>query len=104
MKAGWKFEGISWQSPTAGTAVYRLYNKNAGDHHYTTSEKERDGLVKVGWKAEGTSFYSGGEKQIYRLYNKFAKAGAHHYTLSQEERDSLVNVGWKAEGVGFFGY
>lgn len=104
VKAGWKFEGISWQSPTAGTAVYRLYNKNAGDHHYTTSEKERDGLVKVGWKAEGTSFYSGGEKQIYRLYNKFAKAGAHHYTLSQEERDSLVNVGWKAEGVGFFGY
>lgn len=104
VKAGWTFEGVSWNAPTSGTPVYRLYNPNAGDHHYTTSEKERNELINVGWKAEGVSFNSGGDKEVFRLYNKNAKAGAHHYTLSQKERDELVQVGWKAEGVGFSAY
>ncbi|MHC9001407.1 hypothetical protein [Enterococcus bulliens] len=40
--------------------VYRVFNPNAkgpGSHHYTTSAGERDNLVSIGWKNEGTAFY-----------------------------------------------
>jgi len=60
------------------TPVYRLYNKNVGDHHYTTSEKERDHLVKVGWRDEGIGWYSDDSKRtpVYRQYNPRAVTGA----------------------------
>ena len=29
--------------------MYRLYNKYTGEHFYTGSESERDGLVAAGW-------------------------------------------------------
>ncbi|WGK80324.1 hypothetical protein PY824_07210 [Streptococcus macedonicus] len=48
VNVGWKYEGIGWYAPTEGSSVYRLYNSNAGDHHYTLSKKEKDNLVKVG--------------------------------------------------------
>ena len=104
IKLGWNDEGISWQAPDKGDAVYRLYNPNAGDHHYTMSVVERDTLKNLGWKDEGRSFYSGGDKDIYRLYNKNAVAGAHHYTRYVSERDSLKKIGWTDEGVGFKGF
>lgn len=37
--------------------VYRLYNPNAGDHHYTMSEQEKNDLVGVGWILEGIAWY-----------------------------------------------
>ncbi|MBV7390280.1 5'-nucleotidase C-terminal domain-containing protein [Enterococcus alishanensis] len=104
VQAGWTDEGTGWQAPQQGDEVYRVYNPNAGDHHYTKDAGERDYLVKQGWVNEGVSFRSGGQKSIYRLYNKNAVAGAHHYTLSQAENDWLVTAGWKAEGIGFNGY
>ena len=100
---GWKYEGGAWTAPTNGEDVYRLYNPNAGDHHYTTSKAEKDMLVKVGWKYEGVGWKSGGSSKVYRLYNPNAKgAGAHHYTLSKGEYDFLVKKGWKGEGVGWY--
>lgn len=104
VQAGWIDEGTGWQAPQQGSEVYRLYNPNAGDHHYTKDAGERDYLVKQGWISEGVSFRSGGQKSVYRLYNKNAVAGAHHYTLSKAENDWLVTVGWQAEGIGFNGY
>jgi hypothetical protein len=84
--------------------VYRLYNPNAGDHHYTASTSERDHLKKVGWRYEGIGWYSDDAKgvRVYRQYNPNAKAGAHNYTTSKSENDYLVKVGWRAEGVGWY--
>uniref|UniRef100_UPI0028DBA3C3 S8 family serine peptidase n=1 Tax=uncultured Bifidobacterium sp. TaxID=165187 RepID=UPI0028DBA3C3 len=36
--------------------VYRLYNRHSGLHHYVAKTEERDALVKLGWKDEGSSF------------------------------------------------
>jgi hypothetical protein len=54
------YEGISFYSDTEKTVpMYRLYNPNArsGYHFFTGSKKERDALVKAGWKDEKIGFY-----------------------------------------------
>lgn len=81
-------------------AIYRLYNPNSGEHFYTSSSAERDGLVVLGWKAEGLAWYAPlkGEP-VYRLYNP--NASDHHYTTSKIEKDNLVKLGWKDEGSGW---
>ncbi|WP_159721885.1 leucine-rich repeat protein [Enterococcus sp. CSURQ0835] len=98
---GWQYEGVLGSAAEKGEAVYRLYNPNVGDHHYTTSAQERDHLASLGWQTEGTAFASGGEQDVFRLYNPNAVAGAHHYTQHATERDQLANVGWHTEGTGF---
>ena len=54
---GWKYEGYGWVAPSETDAVtngnvnagyspvYRLYNPNAGDHHYTKNIVERNGSI-----------------------------------------------------------
>ena len=83
--------------------LLRVYNPNSGEHHYTANTNERNHLVKVGWRYEGVSWYSGGSKPLYRLYNPNAKSGAHHYTLLQSERNNLIKQGWRNEGTGWYG-
>ncbi|MDD6461563.1 MAG: hypothetical protein PUF51_03750, partial [Bifidobacteriaceae bacterium] len=86
----------------ADTAVmWRLYNPNSGEHFYTGNTAERDHLVHVGWKSEGTGWTApvSGDP-VYRLYNP--NAGDHHYTLNPAERDMLVRAGWKYEGIGWY--
>ena len=82
--------------------LYRLYNGFSGEHFYTTSESEKDKLIKVGWFYEGIGWQAPetSETPVYRLYNKYA--GDHHYTTSVKERDKLVKLGWKNEGVGWY--
>lgn len=84
------------------TPMYRLYNPNSGEHFYTANAKERDHLVKVGWKDEGIGWYAPAlsTSPVYRLYN--ANAGDHHYTASAEEAANLVNAGWSNEGIGWY--
>ena len=94
---------MGWTAPSSGDPVYRLYNPNAGDHHYTTSASERDALVSVGWNYEGIGWYSGGSKPLWRQYNPNAVAGAHNYTTSRSENDHLVSLGWRYEGIGWYG-
>lgn len=60
---GWVAEGIAFFSADKDDAenviLYRLYNPNAkgaGSHHYTVDEAEKDALVKLGWKYEGTAW------------------------------------------------
>ncbi|WP_165005172.1 MULTISPECIES: glycoside hydrolase family 73 protein [unclassified Enterococcus] len=100
---GWKYEGVAWQAPNSGSPVYRMYNPYSGDHHYTMAQSEINFLKKLGWRYEGLSFYSGGSKPIYRLFNPNEKTGTHHYTLSASERDWLTPMGWRYEGIGFYG-
>jgi len=82
--------------------MYRLYNPNSGEHFYTASTIERDGLVTLGWKYEavGWTAPSTSSAPVYRLYNP--NAGDHFYTQSVNERDGLVALGWNYEGIGWY--
>ncbi|PKU93108.1 Membrane-bound lytic murein transglycosylase D precursor [Bifidobacterium thermophilum] len=83
--------------------MYRLYNRYTGEHFYTSSAKERDSLVKVGWRSEGTGWVAPKSgAPVYRLYNPYVAGGDHHYTMSTKERDTLVKAGWRSEGVGWY--
>lgn len=82
--------------------MHRLYNPNSSEHFYTSSVKEKDYLVSIGWKYEGTG-WTAPEKSntpVYRLYNK--NAGDHHYTMDAKEKDGLVKLGWTYEGIGWY--
>ncbi|MGO5192840.1 leucine-rich repeat domain-containing protein, partial [Bifidobacterium boum] len=91
---------VTGVKPAGIAAMFRLYNPNSGEHFYTGNAVERDGLVRVGWKSEGTGWVApAGGNPVYRLYNP--NAGDHHYTLNKAERDNLVRLGWRYEGVGW---
>lgn len=100
----WRFEGVAWAAPKTGSSVYRLYNPNAGDHHYTLSKNERDNLVAVGWKDEGIVWYSNSSEgsPIYRTYNPNAVTGAHHFTEDSQESKNLIGLGWRDEDIAFY--
>lgn len=90
------------KAEVAKTDLYRLYNKNSGEHFFTTSAGEKNNLVKAGWNFEGVAMQTvkdGGVK-VYRLYNK-NNGGEHVYTTSKGEANSLVRAGWAYEGVAF---
>lgn len=82
--------------------LYRVYNRNNGEHLYTKSQAEAQGLISVGWTNEGIGWY-GGESQghaVYRLYN--AASGEHFYTLDEGEYNSVAAAGWNKEGIAFY--
>ena len=88
--------------PTGTYPVYRLYNPNAGDHHYTSSAKERDDLVKAGWKYECVGWHGADTGAVvYRLYNP--NAGDHMFIADFEDARKLEEAGWKYEGANFAG-
>ena len=110
---GWNYEGIGWIAPSESERpVYRLYNKNGGEHHYTVDPAEKTMLVSLGWNDEGIGWYSAQDAEgdplenaapLYRQYNPNAYANNHNYTTSRAENDWLVSLGWKAEGIGWYG-
>lgn len=87
------------------TAMYRLYNPNAGEHHYTLSTVERDSLIAAGWNDEGIGWYSDPNHAVplYRVYNPNEFANNHHYTTNDFERGYLVALGWFGEGIAWYG-
>ncbi len=95
-------EFVPESTRTTTIVMYRMYNPNSGEHFYTSSLKEKDILVKAGWKYEGVAWNAPSSSGIpvYRLYNP--NAGDHHYTMSAAEKDSLVNAGWNYEGIGWY--
>ena len=82
--------------------MFRMYNKNSGEHFYTANRSERYNLEMAGWKFEGLGWIAPkkSDTPVYRLYNP--NAGDHHYTTSAGEKDSLVRAGWKYEGIGWY--
>ncbi|MEE3480757.1 MAG: Ig-like domain-containing protein [Lachnospiraceae bacterium] len=89
---------------TAATKnVFRLYDKNRGEHFYTTSETEMNLLVKTGWRLEGVGYktVATSDTPVYRLYNSH-DGGMHFFTIYASERDALVKAGWKYEGISFY--
>lgn len=90
-------------TPTAeGIAMYRLYNRNSGEHFYTSSEVERDATVNAGWAYEKIEWYAPEKSStpVYRLYNP-NYPGEHHYTMDAGERDILVSLGWIFESKDY---
>ncbi|MBT1167037.1 Ig-like domain-containing protein [Bifidobacterium simiarum] len=88
--------------------VYRVYNRNSGLHHYTTSAAEKNMLVKLGWRDEnrGSSSFitvpkgTAGAKPVYREYNP--NSGNHNWTMSLGEHNTLVKLGWRDEGIAWY--
>lgn len=92
-----------------GAAVYRLYNKNNGDHLLTKNKNEKNEVATKGWKIETNpkkeygraAFYvpvqadSVGKKQVYRIYNP--NSGEHFYTTNKSEADAAARKGWRHE-------
>ncbi|GAB2026993.1 DUF6287 domain-containing protein [Lactovum odontotermitis] len=81
--------------------IYRLYNKNTGEHFYTPSSNELISLQTAGWTSEGIGWYapSAGDP-VYRIYNPNAKGGDHYYTMNKAEADYNVSLGWKWDNNG----
>ncbi|MFZ2576405.1 MAG: hypothetical protein WAX22_02865 [Lactococcus hircilactis] len=91
----------SASTSTSSIPVYRLYNKNTGEHFYTESLAEKNNLANVGWNYEGIGWQAAPQgESVYRVYNPNAKGGDHYYTLSKYEAQSLVKVGWKWDNGG----
>ncbi|MGM0237721.1 hypothetical protein [Enterococcus sp. AZ103] len=85
----------------ASNELYRVYNPNSGEHFYTESASEKDGLVAAGWTDEGIGWNTptSGDT-VYRVYN--SNAGDHHYTKSVDEYNWLAAQGWTKEGTSFY--
>lgn len=93
--------GTGVKVDAASKEMHRLYNPNSGEHFYTADTKEKDNVMKAGWKDEGIGWTApDAGKEVYRLYNP--NAGDHHYTLLKSEKDNLVTIGWKDEGIGWY--
>lgn len=138
-KDGWKNEGTFWKAYSHvgdwqekfvksgentqkwGTAVYRLYNANNGEHLYTTSHEEYNNLKSIGWTGEGIAFYSVNLKVVnhevtsaaavdepgavnktpqgvYRAFNKYVTVGTHNFGGYEENATMLAN-GWLPDNV-----
>ena len=105
-RIGWIYEGQVWISPSlSNLPVFRLYNPNNGDHHYTISENEYSVLGTIGWVGEGRCWYADDSSGIplFRFFNPNANVGTHHYTSSVEERMRMVSDGWVYEGIAWYG-
>lgn len=94
--------GAKVQSEANFEVMYRLYNKNTGEHFYTADDFEKNTLIDYGWQYEGEAWKAPvtSDTPVFRLYNK--NAGDHHYTPDKEEKDTLVKLGWEDEGIGWY--
>lgn len=105
-------EGFSFIDPKdfsrKGEPVYRLYNPNSGEHFYTASADERDGLAEAGWTyeygCEFTAPLAGTDDAlpVYRFYNP--NGNDHHFTMDEDEAAAIKAAGWSDEGVAFYAY
>ncbi len=101
-KAGTKSDEPAPVEPVV--VMYRLYNPNSGEHHYTADKAERDNVVAAGWNDEGVGWVAPVKSAtpVYRLYNSHEPLGDHHYTTDKAEYDNCVAAGWTGEGIGWY--
>lgn len=103
-KNGFISEGTAWIAPSSGKPVYRLYNPKSGEHMYTENLTEKKALQSSGWSVDGTTFNSGGNVPVYRLYAPKGSVGQQHlWTTDNRERQALLKTGvYKDEGVAWY--
>ena len=77
--------GVKVSADSTQSEIYRLYNKNTGEHFYTSSAFEHDSVSKSGWSYEGVGWVSPKKSAtpIYRVFNPNARGGDHYYTKKQ---------------------
>jgi hypothetical protein len=92
---------VTTAAPIKTQAIYRLYNRNSGEHFYTASAYEAQKVIMADWDYEGIGWYAPAEVglPVYRLYNP--NAGDHHYTVDGNEKNFLISRGWHYEGTGW---
>lgn len=93
---------VTYTLEDATVDMYRLYNKNTGEHLYTADVVEKNHLADIGWRYEGIGWKAPvkSDRPVYRLYNPNSED--HHYTLVGAERDMLIKAGWRYEGIGWY--
>ncbi|HFU4360980.1 TPA: excalibur calcium-binding domain-containing protein [Streptococcus suis] len=96
------FIGVSFQTNvSADTPIYRLYNRQNGEHLYTTDANEKDVLYNQhGWGYEGIGWNAPDSgTPVYRLYN--AGLQNHLYTSDTNEVTVLTSKhGWISDNNG----
>ena len=108
--AGWKDEGMAWNSPTKDNKgvekIYRLYNPYADDHMFTTNPNEVNKNVKDGWKLDErfeAYGYAGSQESaqqaVYRMFNPYEKNHTHLFTTDKQEYDRNIGLGWQGENT-----
>lgn len=96
------FVSANTSAPSGSTAMYRVYNPNTGEHHYTVNSYEKDNLTSKGWRYEGVAWNAPTSgTPVYRMYNP-NRGGDHHYTLNTNEVAMLKAKGWRYEGVAWY--
>ena len=102
--AGWKYEGVGFNTPVVGEPVYRLYEPATGEHLYTMDRTEVYKLLGKGWTYENVAWNSAEQDEVvqYRLRNPNASCGRYHFTGDIGERDWLIGLGWIDEGIGWY--
>lgn len=87
--------GVKVSADSTQAEIYRLYNKNTGEHFYTSSAFERDSVSKSGWSYEGVGWVSPKKSAtpIYRVFNPNASSGSHNFTKNSNEQNSLLKSG-----------
>lgn len=85
-------------------SIFRVYNPNSGEHHFTLNSNEINMLKRAGWRYEGVAWLTPNSGiAMYRVFNPNARgAGSHHYTMNVNERNRLLNAGWRNEGVSWY--
>ena len=82
-------------------SVFRLYNKNNGDHVFTSNPNEVEALKSFGWSDESVAWVSPAKgNAVFRLYNRLT--GEHLYTKAVDEHNFCVENGWNCEGIAFY--
>lgn len=94
---------VATETVQADTTVYRLYNRQNGEHLYTTDANEKNVLyTHHGWGYEGEAWYApdaGKGTPVYRLYN--AGLQNHLYTVDTNEVRVLTSRhGWTVDNNG----
>ncbi len=113
---GWTGNGVDFYAdpPTAGNAgfpVYRLYNRNTGQHYWTADWQQHQTLMSNGWTDEGIPFMAidtvrqetpppAGKLLVYRFY--IPQTYEHFWTTDLSERDGMIGAGYQYEGVAWY--
>jgi hypothetical protein len=78
--------------------IYRFYNKKNGSHFYTSSDVEKDNVIKnlsSTYLLEGVAYSvntanPANSAPLHRFYNK--KNGSHFYTASEVEKSNVIRT------------
>ena len=86
-------------------SVYRLYNKQTGDHYFTVRQGEYDKLTTLGVNGEGVVFKAVSAKTVddnpqlkentTALYSVYNQNTGEHLLVQQVEAEGLKAAGWQ---------